>query len=118
MHHQARLHAHARAIAGIDALHLARNQAIANVVQARAAEFLGDGRAQESQLAHLGEDGAVEMLVAEIVAHARGQPLLAKLVRVVAHDALVLGKLVADAQGIGPIEFCGGHRKSSVGSGT
>jgi hypothetical protein len=80
-----------------------------DVVQSGAAVFLGDGRAQKAEITHLGEHGLVEMLVAEIVQHARLQPFLAERVRVVAHHALVLGKLVTDVQRIGPVECGVGH---------
>ena len=55
-HHQRRLHAHHRAVAGVDALDFARHQAVADVVQAGAAVGLGDGGAQQAQLAHLAKD--------------------------------------------------------------
>ena len=46
VHHQRRLHRHRRAIAGIDALDLARDQAVGDIAEAGAAVFLRDGRAR------------------------------------------------------------------------
>jgi hypothetical protein len=64
VHHERGLHAHARAIAGIDALDLARDEAVGDVVHARAAVALDRGT-EEAERAHLVEDLAVELLVAE-----------------------------------------------------
>ena len=76
-HHQRALHAHHAAVAGVHALHLARHQAVAHVVQAGAAVLLGDGRAQQSQLAHLAKDGGIGGFVAKGHLHARQQLFLA-----------------------------------------
>jgi urease beta subunit len=64
-HHQRGLHAHHRAVAGIDALDFARDQAVGHVVQAGAAVLFGNGRAEQAQFAHLAEDGGVHLFVAE-----------------------------------------------------
>src|SRR5690606_24995518 len=52
------------AFCGIDPLHLAGDEAVADVVHAGAAVGLRDGGAQEAEAAHLGHDRAVEGLVA------------------------------------------------------
>ena len=46
-----------------------------------AALAFGQRRAEEAQLAHAADDGAIETLVAEIVAHARRELLVAKAPR-------------------------------------
>ena len=56
IHHQRRLHGKRRAVAGIDPLDLARDQAVADVVDAGAAIALQRG-AEETHLAHLVHDG-------------------------------------------------------------
>ena len=66
-----RLHAHHRAVARVDAFDLARHQAVADVVQARAAVGLGDGRPEHSERPHLAEDRDVGLLVAKRLEHAR-----------------------------------------------
>ena len=48
-HDQRRLHAHHRAVAGIDALHFARDQAIGDIAEARAAVFRRDRSGRESR---------------------------------------------------------------------
>jgi hypothetical protein len=68
-HHQAALHTHHAAVARVDALDLARHQPVADIVQSRAAVLLGDGRAEQAELAHLAEDRRVGLLVAEGLLH-------------------------------------------------
>jgi hypothetical protein len=103
MHHERRLHAHPRAIAGIDALDLACDEAVGDVVHAGAAVAL-DRRAEEAERAHLVEDLAVELLVAECLAHARLQLFLAIVARAVAHHAFLFGELVLEEKGVVPLE--------------
>ena len=103
-HHQRALHAHHGAVARIHALDLARHQAVADVVEAGAAVLLGDGRAQQAQLAHLAEDGRVGGLVAEGQLHARQQLFLAVGAGGVLHLALVVGELGAEVEGVFPAE--------------
>src|SRR6185437_4942196 len=64
IHHQRGLHAHRRAVAAVDALDLAGNEAVADISDIGAAIAL-DGRAEEAELAHLVHDLAVEALLAE-----------------------------------------------------
>jgi hypothetical protein len=114
-HHQRGLHAHHRAVAGVDALDLAGDQTVAHVVQAGAAVLLGDGGTQQTQLAHLAEDRGVGVLVAESLQHTRGQLVLAIGLGGLADGALVVGQLGVEQQGVGPVE-CGlrglGHQVS------
>ena len=49
IHHQRRLHAHHRAVAGIDALDLARHQAVGHIAGAEPAIFLGNGDAEQAR---------------------------------------------------------------------
>ena len=104
-HHQRGLHAHHRAVARIDPLDFARHQAVADVVQARAAVGFGDRRPQQPQLAHLVEDRTVGLLVPESLQHPRRQPLLAVAVGGVAHRALVVAELGVELQRVVPDEF-------------
>ena len=92
-HHQRALHAHHRAVAGIDALDLARDQPVADEVETGAAVFGRDGRAEQAHGAHFAEDGRVGLLVAERVPHARQQLALAIVARRVADHALVRRQL-------------------------
>ena len=59
MHNEAGLNAHGRAIARINALNLACNEPVANVIYTGAIVPF-DGRAQQAELAHLAHDLAVE----------------------------------------------------------
>ena len=106
-----RLHAHHRAVAGVDALDLARDQAVADVVEAGAAVGLGDGRPEQAELAHLAEDRRVGLLVAEGLEHARREAALAVVARGVAHGAFVVAELLVEQQGVVPVESGGfaGH---------
>ena len=65
MHDEARLHAHGRAVAAVDGLDLAGDQAVGDVVHAGAAVLLWQRGPQEAQLSHLGHDFAVEPLLGE-----------------------------------------------------
>jgi len=110
-HHQRRLHAHHGAVAAVHALDFACHQAVADVIQAGAAVLLGDGGAQQAQLAHLAEDGHVGGLVQEGVLHARQQFFLAVGAGGFLHLALLFGELDAEVEGVFPAEsvLVGGH---------
>src|SRR5262249_5124384 len=58
VHDEARLHAHGRAVAAVDALDFAGDEAVADIVHAGAAIAL-DGRAEQAELAQLVHDRAV-----------------------------------------------------------
>src|SRR5262249_30418109 len=78
VHDEARLHAHRRAVAAIDALDLAGNEAVAHIIDAGAAIAV-DGRAEEPQRAHLIHDLAVEALMPIGLEHPRHQLFLAEI---------------------------------------
>ncbi len=116
-HHDERgLHAHHRAIAGIDTLDFARDQAVGDVVQAGAAVLFRDGRAEQAQFAHLAEDRGVHGLVAEGIEDARLQLVLAVGGGRVAHHALFVGQLLVEQQRVIPVEggLAGGSGHGSV----
>ena len=104
IHHEARLHRHHRAVAGIDPLDLARNEAVGHVARAETAVFFGDGRAEKARLAHLGEDVGVGRLSAVGLGHAGGEAVFGKGAGGIAQEALVLGEEVVEAERIGPVE--------------
>ena len=102
VHDQGGLHRHGRAIAGIDPLHLARHQAVGDVVHPGAAVVLRQGRAEEAERPHFAEDLAVEALVPIGLEHPRHELLLAVVVGGVAHEPLVFAQLLVQQQGIVP----------------
>jgi hypothetical protein len=109
-HHQRALHAHHRAIARIDALDLARDQAVADVVQAGAAVGLRDRGPEQAERTHLAKDARFGLLVAKRLEHARQQAALTVFARGVAHLAFVIAELRIEQQRIFPIESGGaGH---------
>jgi hypothetical protein len=103
IHHQARLHAHAGAIAGIHAFDLARDQAITHVVHPRAAVSL-ESRAEKAQSPHLAQDLRLEALVAIGLDHARHEFVLRISARRIAHHALLFSELFFEQQRIFPVE--------------
>ena len=104
IHHEARLHTHRRAVAAVDALDLARDQAVTDVVDAGAAVTV-DGRAEKAERAHLVHDLAIKVLAPVGFDDARQQLVLAIGAGAVAHHALVLAELILEQQRIGPIEL-------------
>ena len=104
VHHQRRLHRHQRAEAGIHPLDLARDQPVTDIIQAGAAVFLRDGRADQAERAHFADDIGIEFAVAIGREHAREQLLLRIIARGVAHHALFLGELAFEAERIVPLE--------------
>ena len=107
-HHQRGLDAHHRAIAGIHRLDLARDQAIADVVEAGATVLFGNGRAEQAEFAHLVEDVAIGMLVAKCVL----DPWLKALGGVgeggLPHHPFLFAQLLRQIEGVVPIEDAGG----------
>src|SRR3546814_4853223 len=71
MHDERGLHRHGRAVARIHPLHLARDQAVAHIIESGPAIFRGNGRAEQAKLAHLGHDPAIEILFQIGLRHAR-----------------------------------------------
>ena len=104
IHHQRRLHRHRRAVAAIDALKLARDQPVGHVAQARAAVLFRRGRAEQAELAHLGQHVRIVSLVAVGRDHARHQVVLRKAARGVAHHALLFAQLAFEIERILPLE--------------
>ena len=102
VHGEAGLHAHGRAVAAVDRLHLPRDQAVGDVAGARAAVLLGKRGAQEAELAHLGHDLAVEPLFGEGGHHARQQPLAGVGARRLADHPLLVGQPRREVQRIVP----------------
>src|SRR5580704_8613964 len=107
MHDQRGLHAHRRAVAGIDALHFTRDQAVSGVVGGGAAVFLGQRGAEQAERAHLVHDLAMEFLVPVGLQHARHQLVLAVIARDVADRDLLLAELVVEEERILPVERLG-----------
>ena len=104
IHDEARLDRHRRAVAAVDPLDRARDQAVADIAEAGAAIFVRDGRAEQPELAHLAHDLAVEALV-EI---GRGDARLQLLLRIafgrVADEPLLVGQLMIEIERIRPVE--------------
>ena len=104
LHGERGLHRHRRAEAGIDPLELARDQPVADIAETGAAVFLGDGRAQQPERAHLAKNRRVGLAVAIGGDDARKQLLLGIVARGVAHHALFLGQLAFEVERIVPFE--------------
>ena len=111
IHHQRGLHRHHRAVAGIDALDLARDQPVGDGAEAGAAVLLRQRGAEQAELAHLGDDLAVEALLAVGGEHARKQLVLRIAARAVAHHALLLGQLAFEVERVLPVEGGVGDRR-------
>ncbi|MCY1413428.1 hypothetical protein D9M71_288580 [compost metagenome] len=103
-HHQRGLHAHHRAIAGVDALDFTGDQAIADIVQAAATVLLGDGCAQQANLAHFAKDRWIGLLMTESFEDARRKALLSELRSRVANHSFFFSELLIQQQGIDPVE--------------
>ena len=104
LHGERGLHRHRRAETGIDALELARDQPVTDIAETGAAVFLRDGRAQQSELAHLAEDRRIGLAVAIGGEDARKQLLLRIIARGIAHHALFFGQLAFEIERIVPFE--------------
>ena len=113
-HDQRRLHAEHGAVAGIDALELARDQTVAGLVDAGAAVAL-DGRAEQAELAHLVEDAALDQLVAIRLEDARHQAFLRVLAGGGPDQPLVVGELLLEEERVVPGErgLVSGRRRSN-----
>ena len=104
IHHQRRLHRVHRAIAGIDALDLARHEAIGDVARIGAAIFFRQRDTDQAEFAHLVEDLAVGLLFEIGLDDARLQLVLRIGARGVADHALVFGELLVEQERIVPLE--------------
>ncbi len=105
IHHQRRLDAERRPITGIDMFDRARDQAVANVVDAGAAVLFGNGRAEEAEFTHFIEDFTVERFIAERFQHPRHQLVLGVGMGGFGDHALVLGQLTDKIERVFPIEL-------------
>ncbi|MDT4845306.1 hypothetical protein FQZ97_792910 [compost metagenome] len=112
-HHQRGLHAHHRAVTGIDTFDFAGDQAVADVVEAAATVDFRDSRAEQAGLAHLAENRRVGLLVAERFQHSRRQLVGGELLGTVAHHALFFSQLLIEQQRVDPVEAClAGHKRN------
>ena len=107
VHDEGGLHAHHRAVAGIDPLDLARDEPVGDVGRAGAAVILRQRDAEQPELAHLVEDRAVGLLLAVGLDDARQQLLLRVGARAVADHALVVGELIVEQERVVPPERSG-----------
>jgi len=98
------LHTDGAAVAAVHALHLARHQAIADVIEAGAAVAL-NGRAQETHGARFVHDFAVELFMAGGHQHARLQLFLAEGMGGLLNSALVIAELLRQQKRVFPVEF-------------
>ena len=124
VHHEARLHAHHRAVAGVDALDFARNQTVADIAQPGTAVAL-DRRAEQAELAHLTENRGIGLFLAVRFLYARRQLRLRILPRGIHDQAFVVGELLLEPERVFPVECCPrcrgvrfAHRALCLGCGT
>ena len=103
-HHQRRLHAHHRAVTGVDALDFPGDQAVADIVESASAVLLGDGGAEQASLTHLAEDRRVGLLVAEGLQHAGRKLVGGELGGTLLHHALFVAELPVEKQRVLPME--------------
>ena len=108
-HDERGLHAHHRAEARIDALDLARDEPIAHVIEAAAAELLRDRRAEQAERAHFAEDRGIGALVPKCLDDARRELALRVIARGVAHHPFFRRQLLIEQQRIVPFEIRGRH---------
>ena len=108
-HDERALHAHHRAVTRVDALHLARDQPVGDVVETGAAIGLRNRGAEQAELTHLAKDAGVGPLVAKGLEHTRGESLLAVGVRRLANGALVGAELRVEQQGVVVVKGDSGH---------
>jgi hypothetical protein len=102
IHHQRGLHAHHRAIAGIDALDLARHQPVGDVARAAAPYSLRDGHTEQAGLAHQAEEFRLGRFVEIGFLNARQEFRLAESGCRVADHALFIDQLVVEKEGVFP----------------
>ncbi len=104
VHHQRRLHRIHRAVAGIDPLDFARDEAVGDVARIGAAILFRQRDADQAELAHLVEDFAVGLFLEIGLGDARHQLVLRIGARGVADHALVFGELLIEHERIVPLE--------------
>ena len=106
-HHQRGLDAHHRPVAGVHRLDLARDQAVADVVEAGAAILLRDGRTEQAEFAHLVEDASIGVLVAKCVLDPRLKALGGVGEGGLPHHPFLFAQLLRQIEGVVPIEYAG-----------
>ncbi|KFB71559.1 MAG: hypothetical protein AW09_003294 [Candidatus Accumulibacter phosphatis] len=104
-HHQRRLHAHHRAKTRIDTLDLARDEAVAHIVEPGTAVLGRNRRAKQSHLAHFQINRRIGLFEAKGFENARQQSTLAVVARCVAQQAFFFAQLRFEQQGVLPAEF-------------
>jgi hypothetical protein len=104
VHHQRRLDAHHRAVAGIDALDLACDQPVGDVAGTQPAIFLRNGDAEQPGPAHLAEDLRVGLFLKISGFDPGCEPVRRKGGGGIADHALVLGQLILDQERVVPGE--------------
>ncbi len=115
-HGERRLHAERGPEGGVDALELARDEPVAHVADAGAAEPV-DGRTEKPQLRHFLHDGDVEGLVAIGFENARHQLCLRIVPRRIADQGFLGREQIVEPQGIAPVEGNAGHAGALQGLG-
>ena len=104
MHHKRALHAHCRAVAGVDALGLARHEAVDHVACGRAAVLFRQSRPEQAEFAKLPDDVAIEFLLAIRHQNSRHQLFLTIRARRIADHAFVVRELAFQQQRIVPLK--------------
>ena len=105
VHHEARLHRHRAAVRRIDALDLARDQAIGDIADARAAIAL-DRRPQQPRLAEAAHQRWVEGFVPVRLLDDRHQMFVGKGARGRLNHALLVGQQRIKRKWVRPVERC------------
>src|SRR4029079_6804650 len=80
------------------------DQAVADVVETSAAIFVRDRRSKETELAHLAQDRAIEILLEIGAGDARLQLLLRISLSRIADEALLVAQLMVEVERIRPVE--------------
>jgi hypothetical protein len=104
MHDERGLHAHRGAIAGVDALDLARQEPVADIAESGTAILFRQSRAEHAERTHLRHDGAVERFIAKAELDAAHELVLAIVARAVSNHAFLGREFMLDQQRIGPVE--------------
>ena len=103
MHHQRALHAHGAAVAAVNTLYFAGNQAVADIVQPSATVAFNGG-AQEAHATELVHDFTVKFFVASRHQNAGLQFFLAKVMSRIDDGSLVLAQLFVQQKGVVPLK--------------
>ena len=104
VHHEARLHTHHAAIAGIDFFDFSRDQSIGDIRRADPAIDFGHSRPEQAQFAHFAKDTDVSGFIAPRLDHARLQFVLGISLGCIADHAFFLGQLRVEEKRVAPIK--------------